>query len=183
MPRVRPQPKPEPKKAEPLPPAPDCVDWKDTSGLDVSREDLRKEKVFKHFADLDGLEDTKPIMIYFFWPDEDADSDDKDIANQVRRCVLMDEILTHEMVRRASVLFHSFKCNAKELSDELKKAYKITIVPKVLFFDVKGRKVWQLTSTKAKPEGIANKMASIAAKCKGGDPNGGGGCNPPGGGG
>ena len=52
------------------------------------------------------------------------------------------------------------------MGEELKKKYKLTIVPKVLFFDVKGRKVWQLTSTKAKPEGVAEKMNKIAATCK-----------------
>ena len=132
------------------------------------------------------LEDTKPVMIYFFWPEEDAESDDKDIANQVRRCVLMDEILADEMVRRASVLFHCFRCNAKELSEDLKSEYKIKVVPKVLFFDTKGRKVWQLTSTKAKPKGIAKKMCGIAATCKklngkgcDGNKKSGGGCAPP----
>ena len=46
------------------------------------------------------------------------------------------------------------------------KKYKLKLVPKVLFFDVRGKKVWQLTSTKAKPEGIAKKMVRIAAVCK-----------------
>jgi thioredoxin-related protein len=78
----------------------------------------------------------------------------------------MDEILSHEEIRRVSILFHCFKCNAKELSDNLKKTYKIKTVPKVLFFDVKGKKSWQLTSTKAKPKSIAKKMKAIAANFK-----------------
>jgi hypothetical protein len=130
------------------------------------------------------IQGTKPVMIYFYWPDEDEESDDKNIANQVRRSKLMDEILTAEEIRRASTLFHCFKCNAKELSDELKKKYKIKTVPKILFFDVKGKKVWQLTSTKAKAKGVAKKMIAIAAAAckKTVDKSGKGGCSPPGGG-
>ncbi len=108
----------------------------------------------------------KPILIYFYWPQEDANSDDQRIANQVRRCKLMDEILASKALRSACVLFHCYKCNMKDLCDDLKKKYKLKLVPKILFFDVKGRKVWRLTSTKAKPAGIARKMAQIAADSK-----------------
>ncbi len=114
-------------------------------------------------ADLKG---TKPIMLYFYLPEEDADVADKNIANQVRRCKLMDKLLEEEIIRRASVLFHCFKCNINDVSDKLKKKYKLKIVPKVLFFDVRGKKVWRLTNTKAKPKGVAKKMVQIAAACK-----------------
>ena len=122
--------------------------------------------VFEDFEGMGDFKGTKPVMLYFHLPEEDADMDDKDIANQVRRCKLMDELLEEEIVRRASVLFHCLKCNINDLSEELKKKYKLKLVPKVLFFDVRGKKVWQLTSTKAKPEGIAKKMVRIAAVCK-----------------
>ena len=78
----------------------------------------------------------------------------------------MDELLEEEIVRRASVLFHCLKCNINDVSEELKKKYKLKLVPKVLFFDVRGKKVWQLTNTKAKPKGLARKMVQIAAECK-----------------
>ena len=72
-------------------------------------EELKKTGVFEDFSNLSDLKGTKPVMLYFHLPEEDADIDDKDIANQVRRCKLMDEILDTEDVRRASVLFHCFK--------------------------------------------------------------------------
>jgi len=197
VPRPRPQPvSPRPKTSNPKPnvplpeTAPDKIDWKDTAGKTLSDEEFDEADLFGRFSDMSDLSDDKPVMIYFFWPDEDEESEDKNIANQVRRCKLMDEILTNEEIRKASTLFHCFKCDAKELSDKLKSKYKIKTVPKVLFFDVKGRKLWQLTSTKAKPKGVAKKMIDIAAKCmkltskksdknkKSTDP-GGGGANPP----
>lgn len=201
MPRPRPQPvTPRPKASKPKPnvplpeSAPDEIEWNDTAGKTLSDEEFDEADLFGRFSDMSDLNGDKPVMIYFFWPDEDEESDDKNIANQVRRCKLMDEILTNEDIRKASTLFHCFKCDAKELSDKLKSKYKIKVVPKVLFFDVKGRKLWQLTSTKAKPKGVSKKMIDIAAKCmkltskksdnnkKSTDP-GGGGANPPSGGG
>ena len=97
---------------------------------------------------------------------EDADSNNEEIANQVRCCKLMDEILATEELRSACVLFHCYRCSIKDVSDGLKREYKLTLVPKIIFFDVKGRKVWRLTTTKAKPDGIARKMAQIAADSK-----------------
>jgi hypothetical protein len=167
VPRVRPRPEAQKEKEKELPPAPEEIGWKDTSGIDLTEEELKEKDLFDHFADMGDLKGTKPIMIYFFWPDEDEESEDKKIANQVRRCKLMEEnILSSEEVRRASVGFHCFKCNLKELSEELKKKYKLTRAPKILFFDVKGKKAWQLTSTKAKPKRVAKKMVEIALRCK-----------------
>ena len=132
----------------------------------MTGEDIKEKDVFGHFDGMGELVGTKPVMLYFYWPEEDADSKDEDIANQVRRCKLMDELLAAEAVRSASVLFHSYKCNIKEVNADLKRRYKLKIVPKVVFFDVKGRKVWHLTSTKAKPDGVAGKMAELAAQSK-----------------
>lgn len=112
------------------------------------------------------LKCTKPVMLYFYWPEDDAQSKDKNVANQVRRCKLMDKILSSEEVRRVSVRFHCFRCNLKEVSDDLKKKHKVKHAPWILFFDVKGRRVWRLTNSKAKPAGLAKKMAQIAARCK-----------------
>jgi hypothetical protein len=141
VPRVRPRPEAQKEKEKELPPAPEEIGWKDTSGIDLTEEELKEKDLFDHFADMGDLKGTKPIMIYFFWPDEDEESEDKKIANQVRRCKLME-------------------------SEELKKKYKLTRAPKILFFDVKGKKAWQLTSTKAKPKRVAKKMVEIALRCK-----------------
>jgi thioredoxin-related protein len=104
-------------------------------------------------------------MLYIFWPDEDAESDDKGITNQIRRCNQMEEkIFSSEEIRLASVDFHCLKCSVKEISDELKKEYKISLVPKVIFFDVRGKKAWQLTSYSSKPKSIAKKMNQIAKR-------------------
>jgi hypothetical protein len=145
---------------------PDEIAWSETSDAGVEKDEINKKKLWEHFTDMSDKQATKPIMIYFFWPDEDEDSEDKKIANKVRRCKLMDKIFEDEVIRKVSVKFHCYKCNAKELSEELKKKYKITLVPKVLFFDVKGKKVWQLTSTRAKPKSIAKKMVAIIARCQ-----------------
>jgi hypothetical protein len=153
-------------QAKEVPPAPDSIDWKQTSALELGDEEFKTANVFGHFADLAGLEGTKPLMLYFYWPEEDASSDDEEIANQVRRCKLMDEILDAEPVRRASAEYHSFKVNVKDLGEAYKDEYKITFAPKIIFFDVKGRKVWQLTSTSAKAEGVAKKMVEITVACK-----------------
>jgi hypothetical protein len=162
---VRPQPNPEPAEKE-LPPAPDEISWNDTKGLELTQEEMAETKLWGRFEDMSDLEGTRPVMLYVYWPEEDEENSDEEIANQVRRCKLMDEILDAEAVRRASVEFHCFKCSIKDMSDQLKGEYKITLVPKVLFFDVKGRKVWQLTSTSAKADGVARKMVQIASDCR-----------------
>ena len=85
----------------------------------------------------------------------------------IRRCMLFEKnIFSTKEVRKASTLFHCLVCDFSKMSEQLKKKYKLTLVPKVLFFDVKGRKVWQLTSTKAKPSGVAKKMLKIASSSK-----------------
>jgi hypothetical protein len=96
---VRPQPKPEPPKEEELPPAPDEISWNDTTGIDLTEDEIDDLKLWGHFEDMSDLEGTRPIMLYVYWPEEDAESDDEEIANQVRRCGLMDEILDAEEVR------------------------------------------------------------------------------------
>ena len=179
MPRVRPNPKPEAPKKEPLPPAPDVVDWKETECIALAEEAFNEADLFARFTNMDGIAETKPVMIYFYWPEEDAEDTDKDIANMARRSVLMDEILTHEDIRRASVNYHCFKSNAKGLLALHKSEYNLKIVPKVLFFDTKGKKVWQLTNTKANPTGVAKKMEKILHDV--GCAPGGGGCAPGGG--
>jgi len=170
MPRVRPNPKPDAKdaKKKELPPAPDSVEWKDTAGVKLNKEEFDSKDLFGHFSDMGDIKETKPVLIYFYWPEEDAESTDKNIANQVRLSKLMeDNILSSEEFRRASLCFHCFKCNIKDdVDDQLKTKYRLKVAPKILFFDVRGSKVWQLTSTKADPEGVAKKMAQIAAASK-----------------
>lgn len=103
------------------------------------------------------------MLIFFYWPGEDTD--DENIKNTIRKCGLIEKIFEDEEVKRASVKFHCCKCDFKKLSEELKKEYRLKVVPKVLFFDVRGKKVWQLTNVKASPEGVAKKMNSISAQC------------------
>lgn len=145
-------------------PAPDEIAWNVTSDAGLGKEEINGKKLWDHFTDMSDKKSTKAILVYFYWPEED--NDNEDIQNMVRRCKLMDKILEEEAIRRASVKFHCFKCSFKDMSEELKKKYKLTVVPKVLFFDVRGKKVWQLTSTKASAEGVAGKMEKIAAACQ-----------------
>ena len=176
-PTPQPQPTPgtpksdTPKPDKPEEPAPDKIGWKEVKDAGLSKDAIKETKLWKHFtdmsdADISDLETTKPIMIYFYRPYEETS--DKKIQNMIRRCGLMEEnIFCHEAVRRASVKFHCLWCNFRDdLGEDLRNKYKVTIAPKVLFFDVKGRKVWQLTSTNAKPKGVAGKMNKIAATCK-----------------
>ena len=127
---------------------------------------MAKADLWIEFNDIASMKESKPLMLYFFHPDEETDNEDT--KNMIRRCGIMDEeILGSEDVRRASLGFHCLKCNWKDdMGEELKKKYKITLVPKVIFFDVRGKKVWQLTSTKANPKGIAKKMDKIAIASK-----------------
>ncbi len=154
------------------------MDWKDTNGLEDfknsdgsdnksdDKKDIEKTKIFEDFANMDDVKETEPVLIYFYWPSEDL-SDDKNITNQMRRCKLMEEnILSSEDFRREAAKFHCYKCDNKTLDDVLKKKYKVKLAPKVLFFDVKGKKLWQLTSTSAKPARVAKKMRSIVARCE-----------------
>jgi hypothetical protein len=168
MPRPQPAtPRPAPKPADqekPKEPAPDEISWADTADTGLNGTELSKADFWDLFTGMDEIKETKPVMLYFYWPQEDTD--DEKIGNMIRRCDLMEEnIFSHEEVRRATLRFHCRKCNLKEdMSDELRKKYKVVMAPKVLFFDVRGKKVWQLTSTKANPEGVAKKMNKIADK-------------------
>jgi len=101
-------------------------------------------------------------MLFFYWPSEDAQADSEETAEQAERSMLMSEILSAEAVRAASTFFHCYKCNVKELDAKLKEKYRIRYAPKVLFFDVNGKKTWWLTNIKASPNGVAKKMAQIA---------------------
>ena len=144
-------------------PAPDNVAWAETSDAGVNKDEISDKDLWDHFTGLSDKKATKPILLFFYWPEEDTD--DEDIKNTIRKCGLIEKIFEDEEVRRASVKFHCYKCDFKKMSEELKQEYSLKVVPKVLFFDVKGQKVWQLTNVKASPEGVAKKMTSIAAKC------------------
>lgn len=165
-----PRPQPAPQTPEPVPDtsAPSEIDWKITAGVKLGREKIDETDIFSHFDALADLKGTKPIMIYFYWPAEDAQNEDKNMANQVRRCKLMDDILSSEEVRKASLNFHCFKVNLKELSKEFREKYGVAYAPKVKFFDVKGatRRTWQITTVKIKPEKVAKRMDLIVAECK-----------------
>ena len=163
-------PKPEPKpdgqsseKPKPVEPAPDSVAWAETSDAGVDKDEISKKELWDHFTGLSDKKATKPVLIFFYWPEEDTD--DESIKNTIRKCGLIDKLFEDEAVRRASVKFHCLKCDFKNMSEELKNEHGLKIVPKVLFFDVKGKKLWQLTNVKASPEGVAKKMNSIAEKC------------------
>lgn len=145
-------------------PAPDKVAWAETSDAGVSKEEMAEKGLWDHFTDLADKKATKPVLIFFYWPDEDTD--DENIKNTIRKCGLFEKIFEDEAVRRASVKFHCYRCDFKKLSEELKAEYKLKVVPKVLFFDVRGSKVWWLTNIKASPEGVAKKMEQIAADSK-----------------
>ena len=162
----KPEPKPdgrEPEQSKPVEPAPDSVAWAETSDAGVNKDEIADKELWDHFTGLADKKATKPILMFFYWPEEDTD--DEDIKNTIRKCGLIEKIFEDEEVRRASVKFHCYKCDFKKLSADLKKEYSLKVVPKVLFFDVKGKKVWQLTNVKASPEGVAKKMTSISAKC------------------
>lgn len=159
-------PKPDAQKPEqpkPEEPAPDKVAWAETSDAGVDKDEISKKDLWDHFTGLSDKKATKPVLIFFYWPEEDTE--DEDIKNAIRKCGIIEKIFEDEAVRRASVRFHCYKCDYKKVSEELKKEYKLKTVPKVLFFDVRGKKVWQLTNVKASPEGVASKMTSIAANC------------------
>ncbi len=145
-------------------PAPDKVAWSETSDAGLGAEDIEQKDLWDHFTGLSDKKATKPVLIFFYWPEEDTD--DADIKNSIRKCGLFEKIFEDEAVRRASAKFHCYKCDFKKLSSELKTAYKLKVVPKVLFFDVRGNKVWWLTNVKASPAGVAKKMDSIAADSK-----------------
>jgi hypothetical protein len=168
-PQPQPQtPKPQPGKQKPTPakpeePAPDEVAWAETCDAGVGKEEMSKKDLWDHFTGLSDKKATKPVLIFFYWPEEDTD--DASIKNSIRKCGLIEKIFEDEAVRRASVKFHCLKCDFKKMSEELKKKYRLKVVPKILFFDVKGKRIWQLTNVKASPSGVAKKMNSIAAKC------------------
>jgi hypothetical protein len=145
-------------------PAPDKVAWAETSDAGVNKEEIGKKELWDLFTGLSDMKATKPVLIFFYWPDENTDNEE--VKNTIRKCGLIDKIFEDEAVRRASVKFHCCRCDFKKMSEELKSQYGLKVVPKVLFFDVKGVKVWQLTNVKASPEGVAKKMDSIAAKCE-----------------
>ena len=138
--------------------------WKETTGA-ATGDELEKSELWADFSGMESLKDTSPVMLYFYLPDEETEN--ADILNMIRNCRLMEEnVFAHEAVRKVSVNFHCFKCDFKELSDTLKKKYGVKIVPKAIFFDVRGKKVNQLTNSKADPEDLAKKMNSIVAECK-----------------
>ncbi len=153
------------KPAQPKPeePAPDKVAWAETSDAGVDKDEIANKDLWDLFTGLSDKKATKPVLIFFYWPEEDTD--DENIKNSIRKCGLFEKIFEDEAVRRASTKFHCCKCDFKKLSEELKKEYRLTVAPKILFFDVRGKKVWQLTNVKASPEGIAKKMNSISANC------------------
>lgn len=156
------QPKPDKPEPEPVEPAPEEILWQATADAGLAKKELGKAPLWDVFTGMSELESTKPVMIYFYCPEQD--SDDDDVKNMIRRCHLIAEnVFADEAVRRASLKFHCRNCDFNEISDEVKKKYKLVVVPKVLFFDVCGRKVWQLTSTGAAPDGVAKKMDKIAA--------------------
>lgn len=145
----------DPKKEKPAPEIP----WVDSGvkSSDDSDEDEKDEKKSGGFLDLNGEKTTpyddftgiekikegeKPVLMYFHSTNED----------EAEKCKAFEEAL-FKIAEVAEFIKDNFACvrmDTEEMEEDMRKDYKVTRIPKVVFYDYKGKYLYNYRSSRPK---------------------------------
>ncbi len=125
------------------------------------KEAIKKTTLFEDFKGIADLKLTRPVVIFFYITDDGTPATKKEVekCNQLRENVLSDEDFIS-----AAEDFAWFKVDATKLSGPLKKKYRVTSAPAVVFFDCTGKRLYRLTNPRQKVKTLVKKMASFVVK-------------------
>ena len=148
--------KPKPARPEPKGPERELPSWTDTSGTyPEDKKEARKATVFEHFAETAGNKMAKPILIYFYWPDE-GKPDRIALA-----CASFEKNLSKASnFHDAAGEFGSYKCNLKNVDKKLIAKFKLK-APCILIFNATGKKVASIAKFPKNDKSLAKKLNKI----------------------
>jgi hypothetical protein len=127
---------------------------------------IKETTLFEDFKDTNDkdikkLKLTKPVVIFFYTTDNSTKSGEK----KVEKCEKMQEkVLSDKEFVSAIGEFVRFRMDITKLNTPLKRKYKVSSAPTVVFFDCTGKRLWSFTSPKQKAKTLVKKMESFVEK-------------------
>lgn len=146
----------QPKPDQPKGPERSIPGWTEVSGsIPDDKEEAKKATVFEHFSGTADCKMDKPVVIYFYWPDEGK------MEKTAVACSKFEKGLAEAAnLQSALSSFGCYKCNAKDLDKKLVSKYSAK-APVIVVFDATGKKVYNFNKASKSDKTVAKKMESI----------------------
>jgi thioredoxin-related protein len=148
------------------------IEWVTAEAMAFDDEKtLKKRSVFEDWSKTRELGEAKPMVFFFYWPEEDAKSKDadKDEKSQAEKTKHLKKAFNNSSVTKQLERFYCFKIDVKELKsfgkpgESYLSKYKIRKAPVLVIYDFKGNRLMSI-SGKQESKVLARKLKMGADK-------------------
>jgi hypothetical protein len=113
--------------------------------------------IFRETAEMKGQ---KPIMIYFFWPEEEK------VSTAGKACAAFErQLAAAKGFAAVSERFARFTCDANALDKKLRSLYAPT-APRLVVFDPTGKRLAAITRFPSSEKVLVKKFEAVAKACE-----------------
>ncbi|TET35848.1 MAG: hypothetical protein E3J72_10090 [Planctomycetota bacterium] len=134
------------------------------SGNKVVVRKSTKRTCFDDFDALRGKEENKPVLLYFFTKDKTDDSGKA--SKQFQNCRKIEAVLCKPEVTEAlrSGGFECYKVDTARLSRTLRKRYRVSRAPTLVFIGATGKVLKVVGTSRVKAKVLARLITTVAKK-------------------
>jgi len=129
---------------------------------------MRETRFFEEFDGLKDMAGEKPLVIFFYWPEEDKESGDAKLRHKAELSEKMAKMLAEPELRKYRDDCVWVRVNAKSMEGKktLARKYGVSGFPSILLVDIEGHGYWRTISPNIKSRYFAKKLKALVKRCE-----------------